>query len=313
MRDGQVRVFVALGGNFVAAAPDTDAHRGGAAPCRLTVQISTKLNRSHVIAGEQALILPCLGRTEPTCGRPGAQFVTVEDSMGMVHLSRGRLAPASEHLLSEVAIVCRLARAAARGSGLPGAVGGVRGGLRPHPRPHRTRGPRLRGLQRPGAAAGRLRPAPPARATSAGSPTATGLANFTANPLDEARRPRRADCCCRRSAPTTSTTPPSTAWTTATAASTGAAGRLPAPRRPRRARAGRRGRGRHRQRVRGRRGAQGAGLPGGGVPDAPRVLRRLLPGDQRPCASGLHGGHQQHPHLEVHCRPAGTRLMRGEV
>nr|WBO76503.1 FdhF/YdeP family oxidoreductase [Streptomyces sp. SBE_14.2] len=111
MRDGEVKVFVALGGNFVAAAPDTDLTERALRRCRLTVQISTKLNRSHVITGEQALILPCLGRTEADL-RPGSpQLVTVEDSMGMVHLSRGRLAPASEHLLSEVAIVCRMARA----------------------------------------------------------------------------------------------------------------------------------------------------------------------------------------------------------
>ncbi|MFJ3934145.1 MULTISPECIES: FdhF/YdeP family oxidoreductase [unclassified Streptomyces] len=112
MRDGDVKVFVALGGNFVAAAPDTDLTGQALRRCRLTVQISTKLNRSHVIAGEQALILPCLGRTEADLRPDGPQLVTVEDSMGMVHLSRGRLTPASEHLLSEVAIICRMARAA---------------------------------------------------------------------------------------------------------------------------------------------------------------------------------------------------------
>ena len=111
MRDGDVRVFVALGGNFVAAAPDTDLTEQALRRCRLTVQISTKLNRSHVIAGEQALILPCLGRTEADLRPGGPQQVTVEDSMGMVHLSRGRLAPASGHLLSEPAIICRMARA----------------------------------------------------------------------------------------------------------------------------------------------------------------------------------------------------------
>ncbi|MFD5013418.1 FdhF/YdeP family oxidoreductase [Streptomyces chartreusis] len=117
MRDGDVRVFVALGGNFVAAAPDTDLTEQALRRCRLTVQISTKLNRSHVIAGEQALILPCLGRTEADLRPGGPQLVTVEDSMGMVHLSRGRLAPASEELLSEVAIICRMARATLGESG----------------------------------------------------------------------------------------------------------------------------------------------------------------------------------------------------
>ncbi|MDX2678054.1 FdhF/YdeP family oxidoreductase [Streptomyces soliscabiei] len=112
MRDGEVKVFVGLGGNFVAAAPDTKVTERALRACRLTVQISTKLNRSHAVTGEQALILPCLGRTEADSRPWGPQLVTVEDSMGMVHLSRGRLAPASGHLLSEVAIICRMARAA---------------------------------------------------------------------------------------------------------------------------------------------------------------------------------------------------------
>ncbi|TPQ18161.1 FdhF/YdeP family oxidoreductase [Streptomyces sporangiiformans] len=112
MRDGRVKVFVGLGGNFVAAAPDTELTERALRGCRLTVQISTKLNRSHAVTGEQALILPCLGRTEADLRPSGPQLVTVEDSMGMVHLSRGRLAPASDHLLSEVAIICGMARAA---------------------------------------------------------------------------------------------------------------------------------------------------------------------------------------------------------
>ncbi|WP_240136435.1 FdhF/YdeP family oxidoreductase [Streptomyces sp. MUM 178J] len=112
MRDGEVKVFVGLGGNFVAAAPDTEVTEQALRNCRLTVQISTKLNRSHVVTGEEAIILPCLGRTEADLRPSGPQSVTVEDSMGMVHLSRGRLAPASDHLLSEVAIICGMARAA---------------------------------------------------------------------------------------------------------------------------------------------------------------------------------------------------------
>ncbi|MBC9725362.1 FdhF/YdeP family oxidoreductase [Streptomyces sp. TRM68367] len=111
MRDGRVKVFVGLGGNLVAAAPDTEVTEQALRRCRLTVQISTKLNRSHAVTGEQALILPCLGRTEADLRPSGPQVVTVEDSMGMVHLSRGRLAPASDHLRSEVAIICGMARA----------------------------------------------------------------------------------------------------------------------------------------------------------------------------------------------------------
>ncbi|OKJ07511.1 FdhF/YdeP family oxidoreductase [Kitasatospora sp. CB01950] len=112
MRDGRVRVFFAMGGNFVSASPDTDATEAAMRRCRLTVHVSTKLNRSHVITGARALILPTLGRTDRDVSTLGPQFVTVEDSMGMVHSSRGGLRPPAPGLLSEVAIVSRLARAA---------------------------------------------------------------------------------------------------------------------------------------------------------------------------------------------------------
>ncbi len=112
MRDGKVKVFFAMGGNFVAASPDTEVTEAAMRRCRLTVHVSTKLNRSHVITGSRALILPTLGRTDKDRTSKGDQFVTVEDSMGKVHSSRGGLRPPSSELLSEVAIVCRLARAA---------------------------------------------------------------------------------------------------------------------------------------------------------------------------------------------------------
>jgi molybdopterin-dependent oxidoreductase alpha subunit len=111
MRDGKVRVFASLGGNFASATPDTAVTEAAIASCALTVQVSTKLNRSHVVPGRTALILPCLGRTERDVQAAGPQVVTVEDSMCQVHASRGRLAPASAELLSEVAIVCRLGQA----------------------------------------------------------------------------------------------------------------------------------------------------------------------------------------------------------
>jgi molybdopterin-dependent oxidoreductase alpha subunit len=110
LRDGQARVFFAMGGNFVAASPDTAVTEDAMRRARLTVHVSTKLNRSHCVPGARALILPTLGRTERDLQGGGEQFVTVEDSMGMVHASRGRLEPASPHLLSEPAIVARLAR-----------------------------------------------------------------------------------------------------------------------------------------------------------------------------------------------------------
>ena len=109
MARGDVDVFVAMGGNFLAATPDTDATAAALRRTKLTVQVSTKLNRSHVVGGEAALILPCLGRTEIDRTGGAVQRVTVEDSMSMVHASSGRLEPASPHLRSEVAIVAGLA------------------------------------------------------------------------------------------------------------------------------------------------------------------------------------------------------------
>ncbi|MFY0583303.1 FdhF/YdeP family oxidoreductase [Cystobacter fuscus] len=111
MHAGEVKVFFALGGNFLSATPDTELTAEALRRTRLTVHVSTKLNRAHLVTGRRALILPCLGRTEKDSQAGGAQFVTVENSMGVVHASRGTLPPASEHLLSEPVLVARLARA----------------------------------------------------------------------------------------------------------------------------------------------------------------------------------------------------------
>ncbi|WP_405009093.1 FdhF/YdeP family oxidoreductase [Kitasatospora sp. NBC_01539] len=110
MLDGRATVFLGVAGNFVRASPDSDATERAMRRCRLTAHISTKLNRSHTVCGDTALILPTLGRSDRDVQSAGEQFVTVEDSMSEVHVSRGRLAPASDHLLSEVAIIARLAR-----------------------------------------------------------------------------------------------------------------------------------------------------------------------------------------------------------
>ncbi|MFJ4694269.1 FdhF/YdeP family oxidoreductase [Streptomyces sp. NPDC088766] len=110
MREGRIKFFLALAGNFVRAAPDSEVTEEAMRGCRTTAHISTKLNRSHTVCGETALILPTLGRTERDIQADGEQFVTVENSMSEVHTSRGRLQPASPLLLSEVAILCRLAR-----------------------------------------------------------------------------------------------------------------------------------------------------------------------------------------------------------
>ena len=111
MRDGRGKVFFAMGGNFATATPDTDATHAALRNCALTVHVATKLNRSHLVHGRDALILPCLGRTEIDVQANGPQAVTVEDSMSMVHLSAGINAPASPELLSEPMIVARLAEA----------------------------------------------------------------------------------------------------------------------------------------------------------------------------------------------------------
>ncbi|MBF6219550.1 FdhF/YdeP family oxidoreductase [Nocardia abscessus] len=110
MRDGHAKVFFGMGGNFVSATPDTAVTEAALRGCALTVQVSTKLNRSHVVHGRTALILPTLGRTDLDLAPDGTKnHVSVEDSMSMVHLSTGRLKPVSDQLRSEVAIVCELA------------------------------------------------------------------------------------------------------------------------------------------------------------------------------------------------------------
>ncbi|MEM7588098.1 MAG: FdhF/YdeP family oxidoreductase [Acidobacteriota bacterium] len=111
MRDGEASVFLAMGGNFLSASPDTEVTAAALRSCRLTAHVSTKLNRSHLVHGRTALILPCLGRSEQDEQASGTQFVTVENSMGVVHRSLGTLEPASRHLLSEPRIVAGLAQA----------------------------------------------------------------------------------------------------------------------------------------------------------------------------------------------------------
>ncbi|CAN5539106.1 FdhF/YdeP family oxidoreductase [soil metagenome] len=109
MHEGKVDVFFAMGGNFLSATPDTNYTAKAIQQCKLTVQVSTKLNRSHLITGKEAIILPCLGRTDKDLVNGVEQFVTVENSMGIVHKSTGNLNPISEHLLSEPVIVAKLA------------------------------------------------------------------------------------------------------------------------------------------------------------------------------------------------------------
>ncbi|SUP66987.1 putative oxidoreductase [Yersinia enterocolitica] len=111
MLRGEVKVLIALGGNLAAAAPDTERTAQALRRCDLTVHISTKLNRSHLITGAEALILPTLGRTERDMQATGSQFITVEDSFSMVHASEGVGKPLAETQHSETAIVCGIANA----------------------------------------------------------------------------------------------------------------------------------------------------------------------------------------------------------
>jgi molybdopterin-dependent oxidoreductase alpha subunit len=108
---GEVKAFIGLGGNFVRAIPEREKMEAAWAKMRLTVQIATKLNRSHLINGEVAYLLPCLGRSEEDMQASGAQKVTMEDSLSCIHGSLGKNKPASKDLKSEVAIVAGLAKA----------------------------------------------------------------------------------------------------------------------------------------------------------------------------------------------------------
>ena len=119
MAKGRIKVFMGLGGNFAAATPDTHYTELALRKCDLTVHVSTKLNRSHLVPGKEALIFPCLGRTEKDIQNGKSQKVTVEDSMSMVHASQGKNTPASPHLLSEPAIVTQIAEATFPHSSVP--------------------------------------------------------------------------------------------------------------------------------------------------------------------------------------------------
>lgn len=176
MHSGKARVFFALGGNFLSATPDTEVTAEALRQCALTVQVSTKLNRSHLVTGETALILPCLGRTERDLQSTGEQFVTVEDSVCNVHASRGSLEPASPHLKSEPAIVAGVAQATLGEdwSGFIGDYDRIRDKIAavvPGFEDFNTR------VRVPG---GFILPNPPREHQFA---TATGKANFTTHPL----------------------------------------------------------------------------------------------------------------------------------
>jgi len=116
MDEEKLKVFIGLGGNFISATPDSQFTGEAMQKCELTVQISTKLNRGHLVTGQEALILPCISRSETDIQKSGKQFITVENSMGVVHKSTGSLDPASSNLKSEHAIIAGIANATLKNS-----------------------------------------------------------------------------------------------------------------------------------------------------------------------------------------------------
>ena len=210
-----------MGGNFVSAMSDTDVTEDAMRRADLTVHVSTKLNRSHVVTGREALILPVLGRSEKDRTGGREQRVTVEDSMSAVHASKGPLDPASPHLRSEVDIVCSLALATL---GADHPVPWAR--LRDDYTEIRRRIARVvpgcesydEKVDQPG---GFVLPHPPRDSRT--FPTDVERAKFTVSPIDVLHVPE-GGCCSRRCGRTTSSTPRSTASTTATAASPAVAG-----------------------------------------------------------------------------------------
>jgi molybdopterin-dependent oxidoreductase alpha subunit len=189
LRDGKASVFIGLGGNFVQAAPDTEVTAAALRQAELTVHVSTKINRSHLVCGDTALILPALGRTERDVQASGPQFVSVEDSTCSVHASRGPLQPASEHLRSEVAIVTGLAEAT-----LGDQYGIDWRAMRDDYRVIRRHIARVVpgcesyevNVDRPG---GFVMPHPPRDSRT--FPTASGRAEFTVSPIEELIVPER--------------------------------------------------------------------------------------------------------------------------
>ena len=182
MRDGKASVFVGMGGNFVSATPDTETTEAALRGCALTVQVSTKLNRSHLVTGQTALILPSLGRTDKDVQSGKKQQVTVEDSMSMVHLSRGSLTPAERpvaqrgrHRLRDSAgpVRSRTIRCPGRNSPPTTTASAI-------PSHGSFPGSRTSTARSAGRTDSDCRTR---RGTSAGSSTDTGKANFTVNEL----------------------------------------------------------------------------------------------------------------------------------
>ena len=278
LRDGKAKVFIAMGGNFVSAAPDTVVTEEAMEQAELTVNVATKLNRSHVRCGRVSLILPPLGRSEQDRTGGVDQRVTVEDSMSAVHASRGPLKPASPFLRSEVDIVCSIAEATlgtpspvpwsdyrADYTNIRKAISHVVPGCEAYDEK----------VDQPG---GFVLPHPPRDSRT--FPTEAGKGLFSTSPMEvvsvpggppaaagtaQPRPVQHHDLRAQRPLPRRLRRP---------------AGGLPARRRHRRLRLRRRRPGRHRQRVARRHGAGGAVLPDRGVRHPAGLRGGVLPRGQ---------------------------------
>ncbi len=309
MRDGHAHVFIGLGGNFVQAAPDTTVTADALRRTRLTVQISTKINRSHLVCGETALILPTLGRTENDVQASGEQVVTVEDSTCSVHASRGPLPPASPQLRSEVAIVTGIAE---RTLGDRYGIGWA--AFRDDYRRIRRRIAKVvpgcasyeTNASRPG---GFVMPHPPRDSRT--FPTKSGRAEFAVSPIEVLQlEPGQLILQTLRSHDQFNTT----IYGLDDRYRGVKGGRLVVFVHPRDLAdfglqdgdlvdlVGHWAGDDHERRARR--------LPGGGLPDTARVRRGVLPGDQRAGSARLHRRRQQHPGLQVGDHLPGTRRVR---
>ena len=311
LRDGRAQVFFGMGGNFVSAAPDTEVTEAAMRSADLTVHVSTKLNRSHVVTGREALILPALGRTEKDITGGREQRVTVEDSMSAVHASQGPLEPASPHLRSEVDIVCSLAEATlARTPRLPWA------GFRADYTEIRDRISRVvpgcDGVRREGRPARRVHAAAPA-AGLAHLPHRAGPGGLHRQPDRRAPRARGTAAAADAALATTSSTPRSTGSTTATAASRAAvAWSSSTPTTSPRSGCADGDLVDMVSEWSDGVGADRAAVPGGGLRPAPGLRGRVLPRGQPAGAAGLHRGRQQLPDLEVGDHPPRARRSPGQ-
>ncbi len=208
MQRGEIKFWMGMGGNLVAAISDSQLAEAAFRGTEMTVQVSTKLNRSHAVVGEEALILPTMGRTEIDVQAAGPQFVSVEDTVCSVHGSHGQVPPVAPGLLSEVAIVCELAKATL-GDRVPVDWQGMRDDydvIRDHIS-HVVPGFDDYS-RRAGSKEGFVLPNGPRDSRTFA--TETGKAMLTVNELEHVERPR-APCCCRPCVRTTSTTRRSTA------------------------------------------------------------------------------------------------------